>query len=271
MGWAVWGRTTGPLGKMRIHVPRAQWTINSEAFDGLVDPGTFDAAQRAIRNRTCNKSNDELLAGLRSLLKKEGRLSQHLIDASREIPASATYYHRFGSLRQAYELIGYQEFKNHGGMLRMRRRHRKVEVALLARIAKAVCNKARIVRERNVCRRVLCFGSSVRVSVLICQCLSLGNGKFRWGVPVNRFEKGYPTLICRCTPNNRGIKDMYLMPRIDTPHTHEFRIKDNDPWLKLGARIDVLSKLPRILDRLVVRTLSSSGQRSVESLTGSLL
>jgi hypothetical protein len=49
-------------------------------------------------------------------------------------------------------------------------------------------------------------------------------------------------------------KDMYLMPRIDTPHTHEFRIKDNDPWLKLGERIDDLSKFPRILDRLVIRT-----------------
>ena len=137
LGWAVWGRTTGPLGKRRTDAPQAKWTVNQAAFEGLIDAHTFDSAQRAIEDRTCNKSNEYLLDGLRSLLKKEGRLSQHLIEASKETPSSATYHHRFGSLREAYMQIGYEEFKNHAGMLKMRRRHRKVELALVARILRA--------------------------------------------------------------------------------------------------------------------------------------
>ena len=258
IGWAVWGRTTGPLGKKRVDAPQAKWIVNPAAFEGLIDPQTFDSAQRAIADRTCNKSNEHLLDNLRSLLKKEGRLSQHLIEASKETPSSATYHHRFGSLRQAYALIGYKEFRNHGGMLKMRRRHRKVELALVARIAKALQTVGRIVRERNVCRRVVCLQNGARISVLISQCISLPSGNLRWAIKVNRFEREYPTLLCRCTQNDRGIRDMHLMPRIDTTYTNRFRISETDPWLKPGERIEDLSELPRAVDRVLRKNENAS-------------
>jgi DNA invertase Pin-like site-specific DNA recombinase len=251
IGWAVWGRTTGPLGKKRVNAPQSKWAVNPAAFEGLIDPQTFERAKRAIADRTCNKSNEYLLDSLRSLLKKEGRLSQHLIEASDDTPSSATYHHRFGSLRRAYALIGYEEFKNHQGMLKMRRRHRRVELAVTARIAKALRSEARLVRERDVCRKVLCLGNGVRVSILICQCISLPSGDLRWAIKVNRFEKDYPTLLCRCTQNNRDIRDMYLMPRIDTTYTNQFRIAESDPWLKPGERIEDLSRLPHAVDRVL--------------------
>jgi hypothetical protein len=77
------------LGKKRVDAPQAKWIVNPAAFEGLIDPQTFDSAQRAIADRTCNKSNEHLLDSLRSLLKKEGRLSQHLIEGSKETPSSA--------------------------------------------------------------------------------------------------------------------------------------------------------------------------------------
>lgn len=251
IGWAVWGRTTGPLGTKRVDAPPGKWIVNPEAFEGLIDDQTFDKAQSALADRTCNKSNEQLLEGLRSLLKKEGKLSQHLIDTSKETPSSATYHHRFGNLLEAYKLIGYTEFKNHAGMLKMRRRHRKVELALVGRIVKALRTVGRIVRERNVCRRVVCLESGVRVSVLISQCVTLPSGNLRWAIKVNRFERDYPTLLCRCTQNNRGIRDMYVMPRINTIYAHQFRIRENDPWLNSGKRIIDLSKLPSAVDRVL--------------------
>ncbi len=263
IGWAVWGRTTGPLGKKRVNAPQAKWIVNPAAFEGLIDPQTFEKAKRAIADRTCNKSNEHLLNSLRSLLTKEGRLSQHLIEASKETPSSATYHHRFGSLRQAYTLIGYKEFKNHGGMLKMRRRHRKVELALVARIAKALQSVGRIVRERNVCRRVVCLQNGTRISVLISQCISLPSGNLRWAIKVNRFEREYPTLLCRCTQDNRAIRDMYLMPRIDTTFISQFRIRESDPWLKPGERIEDLSTLPCVVDRVYERyTVSGSPRKN---------
>jgi hypothetical protein len=257
VGCAVWGRTTGPLGKKIVNVPQLMWTMNPGAFEPIVDQQTFDQAQRAVKDRTCNESNGELLDGLRFLLKREGKLSQHIVEASKEVPAASTYSHRFGSLRQAYALIGYEGFKNHQGMLRMRRRHHKIEQTLFRDISKIFGSDVKVVRERNVCRRVLCFQDGLTISILICQFLDLGSGDFRWAVPVNRFESHYPTLICRCAVNNDSFKDFYLLPRVETTRKFRFRIKESDPWLRTGRRVSDLSQLHKIATRLIHLTHGS--------------
>jgi hypothetical protein len=45
---------------------------------------------------------------LRRLLQKHGKLTQKIIQTSRETPSVVTYAHRFGSIGQAYRLIGYE-------------------------------------------------------------------------------------------------------------------------------------------------------------------
>ena len=44
------------------------------------------------------------------------------------------------------------------------------------------------------------------------------------------------------------------MPCIETQHTHAFRIKEKDPWLKTGKRVDDFSKLPDMAIRLTRRS-----------------
>ena len=56
---------------------------------------------------TYGLSNDELLAILRRLLRKRGRLSESIINHRKGVPCANTYQRRFGSLSRAYELIGY--------------------------------------------------------------------------------------------------------------------------------------------------------------------
>ena len=53
-------------------------------------------------------SNEALLDLLRDLLGRRGRLSSNIIDAETGIPCAMTVANRFGSLRRAYELIGYR-------------------------------------------------------------------------------------------------------------------------------------------------------------------
>jgi len=153
-GWAVWGRTTGPLGKKRVDVPHTHWTINAHAFEPIVDQETFDRAQAVLSSRTRYKSNDEMLTGLRLLLKREGKLSQQLIEESREIPGACTYARRFGGLRQAYGLIGYREFANNDGARRMRSRHWKLYNSLLRRICRIFGSDVSLLRELK-CPRLL--------------------------------------------------------------------------------------------------------------------
>ena len=60
-----------------------------------------------LEERTFNKSDDEVLDALRGLLAANGRLSLSLIQSTDGMPSPSTYRGRFGSLRRAYELIGY--------------------------------------------------------------------------------------------------------------------------------------------------------------------
>jgi hypothetical protein len=64
---------------------------------------------RTLKSRTLSKgiTNEELLNKLRDLLQNRDYLSGSLIDRTAEMPSKILYYNRFGSLRRAYELIGY--------------------------------------------------------------------------------------------------------------------------------------------------------------------
>jgi hypothetical protein len=53
-------------------------------------------------------SDEAMLDALRSLSKKEGKLSRKIINATDGIPSAGCYYDRFGSLGRAYKLIGYK-------------------------------------------------------------------------------------------------------------------------------------------------------------------
>ena len=52
-------------------------------------------------------SNEELLAKLRELFKKNRKLTEEIIDKAPSMPWGATYRRRFGSLSQAYQLAGF--------------------------------------------------------------------------------------------------------------------------------------------------------------------
>jgi DNA invertase Pin-like site-specific DNA recombinase len=248
VGWATWRRTTGLLGARSVTVPPTQWIAKVGAFESVVEQETYDKAQRILKNSTLNKSNDELLAGLRALLVREGRISEHLIDHSPDLPVSATYIRRFGGMRQAYALIGYKEFRNIPGMRETKLRLRKVRHSVFTQILRIFKNQEIALQERGGSRQALSFYDGVKVSVSICRCVNYGFGS-RWIVPVNRFERDYQTLICRCTPDNKSLKDIYLVPRVDSSCKTGFLIREHDPWLGRGKRIRDLSLLGKMLDR----------------------
>jgi hypothetical protein len=231
-GYSTWGRTTGILGVKRTKVPKERWTLMQGAIGALIDHETFESAQRILADRTNNKSNDQLLDGLRRLLRREGKLSQDLINFSRDVPGASTYCHRFGSVKHAYELIGYRVFENRAAIWRARRRHQKILDAFLRRITVQFRGKINLIREKHGGRRILCFRDGLKLSVLLCPCVVTPLASPRWPVRVIPPEANYLTLLCRCTLDNQAIKDSYVFPNID--RTGLFRLKENDRWLKNG-------------------------------------
>lgn len=63
---------------------------------------------RPLRRPEGRSASDQaLLVSLREVLQRRGRLSNAVIDEERSLPCSMTYINRFGSLMNAYRLIGY--------------------------------------------------------------------------------------------------------------------------------------------------------------------
>jgi hypothetical protein len=65
-------------------------------------------ATRSLAETTRNLSDERLLNALRRLLRKRGKLNARIIDKSKGGPSVGTYRRRFGSLTQAYRLIGFK-------------------------------------------------------------------------------------------------------------------------------------------------------------------
>ena len=108
---AVVGASTTRLGSPQVPRPRTEWVIVPGAHQSIVDPTTFARAQEILAHLTLHKTNEQVLDELRSLLKAEGKLSGNLINNTPGMACARTFWRRFGSVRKAFELIGYDWLK----------------------------------------------------------------------------------------------------------------------------------------------------------------
>ena len=88
------------------------------------------------------KSNEELLDGLRTLLKRERMLTEYKIEMSREVASVRTFIERFGSMKRVYDLIGYVYPESPRGLPSVRKRMWKTRNRndrLRQKLLRAIC------------------------------------------------------------------------------------------------------------------------------------
>ncbi len=108
IGNAVYFRTSNYLRGRRVINNKAKWVRREGALEPVVSRKIFDEAQQIIERRLRHRlSSDELLKKLRVLQLRRGRLSANAINRAKGVPSADIYWRRFGSLRNAYALIGY--------------------------------------------------------------------------------------------------------------------------------------------------------------------
>jgi DNA invertase Pin-like site-specific DNA recombinase len=108
IGNTVYNRESFPLRGRKIKNPPNLWIRTKGSIAPVVDCDVFLRAQRRLTLRWLHLADDELLLRLKSLLQNEGRLSEEIINSTLGVPSIDVYCQRFGSLRDAYRLIGYQ-------------------------------------------------------------------------------------------------------------------------------------------------------------------
>lgn len=246
-GIHVYGRSTQKLSTPTVRLPKSEWIITPEAFEPIVDKETFDRAQQILQSRTVNRSNQELLRELRSLVAAEGQLTARLIDSSWEMASCSTYRYRFGSLQDAYKLIGYgraESFRK----FETRRRNQALRDELLEEIVSRFPDKIAIVRYGRKWRPRLRVTRGPMISVVVARPARMARGTLCWLADPPRHERRLITFLARLNPTQPSFQDFHVLPNID--RKKRFSIRRDDEWLKRGQPLPRLSDLLDVVEQV---------------------
>jgi len=227
-----------------VNVPKSEWIFTYGAFEPIIDVATFAEAQRILEARTFNKTNEEILDGLRALLASEHRLTLNLIKNSPIVPSPSAFRDRFGSLRRAYDLIGYGH-SDQFGSIDMRRRTRALRDELMAKIVATFPTDVSIVRRGGRWRSRLRLSHGLIVSVIIARSVHTWKDALRWRIDPVAHERKFVTLLARLDTSNSSILDLHLLPNMDRRKI--FHISLKDPWLNRGKSLTDLSRLRQVV------------------------
>jgi hypothetical protein len=236
-GCYVFGRTSSRLCTPTVKQPKTEWILTRSAFDAIVDETTFAEAQRILQDRTINKSNEEILDCLRILLARERRLSLGLIQNSPETPSPSVYRRRFGSLRRAYDLIGYGSPESFAP-IDLRRRTQALREKLIAQIVEMLPGEVSIVRRGGRWRSRLRMRNGLIVAVLVSHAIRVGKSSLRWCVDPVAHERRCVTLLARLNETNNAFLDFHVFGKMH--RGQRFFLKRTDPWLNCGIVLNDL-------------------------------
>jgi DNA invertase Pin-like site-specific DNA recombinase len=213
IGNNVYNRVSFKLKKKRVVNAPDMWIRSNAAFEPIVPVDSFARAQNIIRERSRRQTDEELLDRLRTLLKREGRLSGILIDEEEGMASSSVYRSRFSSLVQAYKLIAYTPERDYQ-FIETNRQLRQMYPTVIAGMTEQIRKVGGIVNgdPRN---DVLTINNEFTASLVIARCRQTESGAFRWLIRVDAGLKPDITVAVRMDAGNRDPLDYYLLPSLD--------------------------------------------------------
>jgi len=259
MGCHVFGRDSTKLCTRAIHKPTSEWTLTSSAFEPIIDPVTFRKAQHILLRRTHEIGNEEFLEKLRTLLTEKGKLTGRLITQTPNMPGLSTYLHRFGTLREAFMLAGYDVGK-YMASLDVRLRTKMLREQLVSEIVKLFPHEVTVIQRQRRFRKILRFRNGRLVSLLIARTIPARDGQVKWRLRPTRREIRSATVIARLNSTNTDFHDFYLFPRLD--RLCQFQITLHDKWLDGGRCLASLSELREATQRMFNRSRKKKRSKS---------
>ena len=170
-----------------------------------------------------------MLASLESLLQLHGKITSALIDEALDLPSSAAFRHRFGTLVSAYARVGYTPPADLG-FLEVSRWIRSTHPELMGSVAESLRGVGTGV-EMDESRSVLHVNGEIRVSVSLCRHLNTGAGFSRWVINLDQAKtSGYhdcrqtgcgqrldSRLITTCCPPSTWPPENSVSPKPTVP------------------------------------------------------
>lgn len=218
IGNYLFNRISFKLKKRRVHNPRDMWVRNEGAFEAVVEPRYFYEAQHIIIERSRRLTDEEMLDLLRVLKEREGWLSGMIINETEGMPSSTAYTYRFGSLRRAYQLIGYRPSQDYQ-FVEINRRLRQLHSEIMSDTIRKIQELGGVV-QRDVATDLLTINELLKTSIVICRCQQSQAGTFRWMIHFDTSLRPDITVAVRMDERNEKPLDYYVLPALDIEQPH---------------------------------------------------
>lgn len=213
IGNNIFNRVSFKLKKKRVKNAPDMWVRHDEAFDPIVDPADYYRVQGMLLERHRKLSDDDLLAKLRALHERVGRLSGMIITESEETPSPSVYRYRFGSLVRAYELIGYAPERDYAFIEANRQLRRMHPTVVAETIAGIEARGGKV--ERSADDDLLTINGEFTASLVLARCARTESGDHQWTVRLDASLRPDITIVVRMDATNESALDYYLLPALD--------------------------------------------------------
>lgn len=229
VGTMVYARKSYKMhGKTKSN-PQSEWIRKANAFPAIIDPATFKAAQDRRKKEPWRRTDKELLEMLRRFLARHGYITEEAMLKFGGVPAPTRYQYRFGSMVNAYNLIGY-EWASKNPHWKETIRRRRLRARLLDELSQ-------ITSEMGSGIRVNAWQSRFWIGDISCyfRINSKRGLKHRYPIWMAYFKEFPAADFClfgRLDTDRETVMDYYLVPQAAVPAM---------PWglkIRNGSKVD---------------------------------
>jgi DNA invertase Pin-like site-specific DNA recombinase len=210
LGTLIYNRTSLKLGSDRVDNPCEEWIRVEKAFRPIVDPKLFHAAQ-LILDDTWALSDNDMLDYLTSALCVNGFLAAKILNHSHIFPTVNTFCEHFGSLANAYRLIGYKpahKYRYRGVSEILRRLDHQITSTLISAIERA---GGHVILDFDT--HLLVVDEESTVAVVLVPYLNKIPQINGWRLHLDWLKPCDFVLMVRLGDTNTAVLDYHLFPR----------------------------------------------------------
>lgn len=253
-GVNVWGRRLENAKRPTRQQPRTAWVVSKAWFKPIIDQATFDAAQLTLRKaRSIRYTEEHLLKTLKRLLARKGKLSANIIDKALGVGYYSTVVRHFGSIFNAYEIVGYQPepvFVRSAAIIgKVRVLHKET----LRRIQGSFPAHIRIEMLGRRQKGSLLVDERIRVEVFLCgRHPKFPHSSNVWKLRSSGQERQRLAVLCLLDKDWEHVEEYWVIPPLcDSIRDHHTIHRDDILFTKIGEKLTNLSDFYRVL-RLVM-------------------
>ncbi|WP_298373831.1 recombinase family protein [uncultured Bradyrhizobium sp.] len=209
IGNLVYNRMSRKLKGPRVFNPPDQWIRVEGCIDPIISTSIFERVQKLLASRRVEISETEMLARLRKTLRKRGRLTTGIINSTVGLPCFHTYIRHFGSIREAFRLIGYTSERDHTYI--DAKESWAEEIATLCREIGAHLKK--LGRKAKASEDQLFIGKEVLLNFRVARAYRYPGCLNQYRIPFIRKVVGRWVVVIRLTDDAKSVLDYVLIPK----------------------------------------------------------